>query len=112
LNPALPALPPSALRPEGDPLPAAGHAEGRPAFAQRLESCLPAPLALTPLATAGDDLLRFVEWRIDVGRGDDAFSFGVAERVDLAAGNTLAYFDTLALATRLAASSAQDGRAA
>ena len=112
LNPELPALPASALRPDGDPLPVAGSAEAsRPAFATRLESCLGA-LSLTPLLSAGDDALRFIEWRIDAGRAGEAFSFGVAERVDLRAGNTLAYFDTLALAMHLGATAAQDGRAA
>ena len=113
LNPDLPALPPAALRPGGDPLPAAGTEASRPAWARRLEICVP-ELALTPLLAAGDDALRFIEWRVDGGHAGEAFSFGVAERVDLRAGNTLAYFDTLALATRLrvAASGAQDGRAA
>jgi hypothetical protein len=112
LNAELPALPTSALRPGGDPLPVAGGAEAsRPAFARRLESCLGA-LTLTPLLSAGDDSLRFIEWHIDAGRAGETFSFGAAERVDLRAGNTLAYFDTLALALRLGASPAQDGRAA
>jgi len=112
LNPALPALPAAALRPEGDPLPVVGGASLRPAWARRLEICVP-DLTVTALGSAGDDALRFIEWRVDGGHAGEAFSFGVAERVDLAAGNTLAYFDTLALATRLAASPvAQDGRAA
>jgi ketosteroid isomerase-like protein len=112
LNAALPALPAAVLRAGGDPLPAPGSAEAvRPAFARRLEACFPG-LSLTRVAAAGDDLLRFVEWRIDADVAGEAFSFGAAERIDVRAGNARAYFDTLALATRLAALGAQNGRAA
>lgn len=114
LNPELPALPPGALRPEGDPLPSGVQGDRtRPAWAGRLERYLP-ELELTPLATAGDGALLFTEWRVGATLAGEAFSFGVAERTDLQAGNALAYFDTLALAARLAAGAAdaQNGRAA
>jgi hypothetical protein len=113
LDPELPALPPGALREGGDPLPAAGGPEAaRPAFARRLERCV-AGLTLAPLAEAGDDEVRFTEWQVDGRLGGEPVSFGVAERSDLRARSTLAYFDTLALATRLAAAAtAKGGRAA
>lgn len=111
LNPDLPALPAQALREGGDPLPTDGGPQA-PAFARRLACCV-RDLALTPLAFAGDEALRFCEWRVSGRLGGEDVSFGVAERTDLRAANTLAYFDTLALATRLGASAgAQDGRAA
>ena len=109
LNPQLPALPPDAVRADEDLSADASPDATRPAWARRLERCL-GELALIPLVRAGDGELRFTEWRVDGHVAGEACSFGVAERTDLRVGHTRAYFDTLLLATRLAA--AREGRAA
>jgi hypothetical protein len=110
LNPDLPALPAAALCREGDPLTRGRGAQ--PAWARRLACCVE-ELSPAPLAWAGDRALRFTEWQVRGRIGGEEVAFCAAERTDLEAGNTLAYFDSLALATRLAAAaSAQGGRAA
>jgi len=111
LNPDLPALPDAAVRREGDPLAAADADSERPAWARRLEICV-SRLELAPLARAGDDALRFIVWRVRGRVAGETVTFGVAERQDLRARHAQACFDTLALATRLGAADAQDGRAA
>jgi len=55
---------------------------------------------------AGDDTLIFLEWRATAELAGQPLAFGLAERLDLATGHVLhgrAYFDTLEIASRLAA---------
>ena len=55
---------------------------------------------------AGDETLVFLEWRATAQLGGAPLAIGGVDRFDLAAGLALhgrSYFDTLGLATRLAA---------
>jgi hypothetical protein len=93
LNPSLPALPAIAPGPRD----------------HRLLARLLPGLSLELEAWAGDDSLLFFEWTARATVGGAPIAVGVAERVDRAAGPATcarSYFDTLALATRLAAARA------
>jgi len=63
------------------------------------------------LQWAGDDSLVFLEWKLSAQLGGEPFAIGGVDRFDLAAGLALharSYFDTLDLATRLAAAAERD----
>jgi limonene-1,2-epoxide hydrolase len=66
------------------------------------------------LAWAGDASLAFAEWELAAQAAGEPVTLRVAGRFDLAGGLVLsarAYFDTLELATRLAAPSRASERA-
>ena len=72
----------------------------------RLLALLVPELVLELRAWAGDDTLLFLEWQARGRLGGAPFAVGVAERLELSGGRVTAahsYFDTLELATRLAA---------
>ena len=63
-------------------------------------------LGLDLRSWAGDDTLLFLEWQAHGRLGGAPFAVGVAERLELAGGRVTdahSYFDTLALAARVAA---------
>ncbi|MDJ0849984.1 MAG: nuclear transport factor 2 family protein [Myxococcota bacterium] len=114
LNPELPSLPEAPARAEDEPLPddpealaqelGAGWQAGRaPAQHRPLASAL-GDLEMELVAWAGDAELVFLEWKARAL----GLSFGVADRIDRAAGkqDARAYYDTLTLATALAAAKA------